>query len=178
MNRWTGLAATAVMAMIATAAVAAPLPSGVQFAPRSPVDAARAQVADLRLTGDRVADRRLENMLDTLTGTWITGGSPGDAPSRVASVVAPAAQSARMPVVIPHTSPGRDCAQCSADRAGPRHGPIPGNPHRGAGQPLPAGPSMIRITLNMAVRATAPIGPAPVTTTVAPDDGSWAIAVL
>lgn len=46
------------------------------------------------------------------------------------------------------------------------------------GQPPAAGSEMTRMTLNMAVRATAPIGPAPVTTTVAPDEGSWAIAVL
>jgi endoglucanase len=111
------LGCLASLALTGTWAVAAPLPAGVQFAPRASPDAAWGQVAGLRLAGEMISAGRLEQMLDTPTATWVTGGTPEEARGRVASVVTAAAHAARVPVVVPYNIPGRDCAQYSSGGA-------------------------------------------------------------
>ncbi len=100
-----------------TPAATAAVPDGTRFFVPTPNPGAVKQVSTLTTQGRKSDAAKIQSMIDTPTGVWVTTSSPEKAESEVDLVTARAATQQTLPLLVLYNIPFRDCAHYSAGGA-------------------------------------------------------------
>ena len=82
-----------------------------------PNEAALAQIADLKASGNKADAKLIKAMIKTPQAVWFNGGTPQAVREAVKQIVHRAAEEDAIPVLVAYNLPYRDCSQYSAGGA-------------------------------------------------------------